>query len=176
MKVLWIGGELVVWRRSSVDMIGDCKDYLPCEHCLIFVTRNELWRHKKKCSLKKEGEDNANSVIHSELLLFSNRSDGVSEGTSEQLKRLVLPRMIKDAISLIVNTDHLILLYGSFMLVSAGIKNANGISQRMHILSRVLLLLRKETKNTEGTLIEFLKPRYFDITVINVRRSLRALH
>ena len=78
-----------MWRRPSVDMIDDYKDYLPCEHCLIFVTRNELWRHKKKCSLKKEGEGNANTVTHSELLLFSNTSDGVSEGASEQLKRLV---------------------------------------------------------------------------------------
>ena len=119
MKVLQIGGQLVVWRRLIVDMIGDYKDYVPCEHCLVFITRKELWRHKKKCPLKKDGQDNANSVSHSELLLFSNRSDGVSEGASEELKRLVLPNMIKDEISSIVKTDHLILLYGSFTLVSA---------------------------------------------------------
>ena len=42
MKVPRIGGEFVVWRRASIDMIVDCKDYLPCEHCLVFVTRKEL--------------------------------------------------------------------------------------------------------------------------------------
>ena len=53
MKVLRTGDELVVWRRPSPEMIVKATDYLPCEHCLIFVTKAELWRHRKKCPLKK---------------------------------------------------------------------------------------------------------------------------
>ena len=72
MKILWKGGEFVWWRRPSVDMIVQHKDYLACEHWFVLWIRKELWRHQKKCPLKKQAEDNANiatlSVVNFKLI------------------------------------------------------------------------------------------------------------
>jgi len=65
--------------------------------------------------------------------------------------------MIKDDISKIVHNDSIIYTYGSFMLASSGIKRANGIPQRMRVLTRLLIKLR-EKYNEEHDFTHFIKP------------------
>ena len=127
MKVLRVGGQLVVWRRPAPEMRVLSTDYLPCQHCLIFVTKAELWRHRKRCPLKK-GSDNGDIVKRAQILIYSNQ---YGEGATEELKSLVLQNMNHDIITSVVRRDKLILTYGSFMLASSGIRKSNVISQRM---------------------------------------------
>ena len=49
MKVLRNGGGLIVWRRPVPEDIVSHHDYVPCVHCLAFVTKQEMWPHAKTC-------------------------------------------------------------------------------------------------------------------------------
>ena len=162
MKVLRIGGELQVWRRPAENAIVTHEDYLPCNYCLAFVTKSEMWRHVKKCPHKSSVVGGGDMVKRAELLLYPNQYDS---GASNELRHLVLSIMNKDHITNVVAKDNIILTYGSFMLSTSGIRKVNGISQRMRILGRLLILLREKARSINHSMIDFMKPEYFDIVV-----------
>ena len=56
IKIMRTGGELVVWRRPNQNAVVQISEYIPCEFCLAFITKSEIWRHSKSCSLKEEGK------------------------------------------------------------------------------------------------------------------------
>ena len=161
-KLFRIGGELVVWRRPTPEMIVNYRDYVPCNHCLVFVTKSELWRHEKSCHLKKTDANQSNNVKQAELLLYPNR---YNEGVSYELKNLVLSVMNNNDITAIVRKDNLVVTYGSFMFSTAGMRKVTNISQRMRVLSRLLISLRLKIKETERDLTSFIKPEHFDDVV-----------
>lgn len=163
MKTLRTGGSLVVWRRPLPDAIVSYRDYLPCDHCLVFVSKSELWRHEKKCVLKKSKIGQVNIIKRAELLLYPNQ---FNDGASDELQALVLQSMMKDQVFQVLSKDKLILTYGSYMLVSSGIRKANGISQRMRILARLLILVREKQSLTDATLLDILQPEMFDTMVL----------
>ena len=159
MKILKIGGELIVWRRPAAGDFVNYRDYLPCMHCLVFVTQAEMWRHLKTCQHKSK-TDNNNLVSCSKLLLYPNQN---SAGASVQLQELILDKMNNDDISKCVKNDKLITTYGSFLLgTTDGMKTANCVSQRMRVLARLLLCMRKKLTKPELCLEDVLKPDYFD--------------
>ena len=164
MKVLKYGGTLVVVRRPSVDDVVSHKDYVPCVHCLGFVKKSEMWRHLKSCVGKeKESDTNNNNIISQcQLLLFPNTNNN---GASKELMELVLNKMNKVAAN-----DMLIKLYGSFLLNSvAGYKKLNNISQRMRVLSRLLINIRKTQNKVELSLSDIISPCWFDAIVDSVK-------
>ena len=161
-KVLCNGGVLVVWRRPTIDMVVDYRNYLRCEHCLVFMSKGKLWRHEKKCFLRKDVSSRLSIVKRAKILLYPNQHH---QAVSEELKALVMVNMLKDDIIKVVSQDEVILTYRSFMLTSYGIRKANSISQRMRILARLLILLRSKENTNSITLIDVLIPEYFDMIV-----------
>ena len=161
IKVLKIGGELIVWRRPAPNDIVTFKSYVPCVHCLVFVTKDEMWRHLKTC--KNKGNENNNNIIaQCDMLLYSNK---YSTGASKELIPLVLDKMNKDDLYNCVRNDKLITTYGSFLLgVTAGFKKVNSISQRMRVLARLVLKMRKG-KDDNLSLSDIIKPEHFDAIV-----------
>jgi len=151
IKILKTGGEVIVWRRPNIDDVVNVEDYIPCKFCLAFITKSEMWRDVKTCWMKKW--ESIEFVEHSNQTLYSNR---YASGASHEL-RIILHSMIKDDISKIVHNDSIIYTYGSFMLASSGIKRANGIPQRMRVLTRLLIKLR-EKYNEEHDFTHFIKP------------------
>ena len=168
MKILKSGGELIVVRRPGPTEFVNYKDYVPCIHCLGFLKKDEMWRHLKTCigkSQKTSSENvkNDNLISQCEILLFSNK---YGDGASKELSELILERMNKDAIFETVSKDHLIKMYGSFLLNSvAGFKKLNGISQRMRVLARLVMKIRELNNSTELTLTEILTPNMFDVVI-----------
>ena len=71
MKVVKVGGELVVWRRPKIHDVADVTDYRPCPYCLAFVSKKEMWCHMKPCPASTK--DHGKSLKKSELLLFPNK-------------------------------------------------------------------------------------------------------
>ena len=167
-KVLKHGGELVVWRRPGAGEIICHTDYVPCVHCLAFVTKKEMWRHLKTCE-NKANTNNNDIVAQCQLLLYPNK---YSIGASQELITMVLDNMNKDDIYQCLSSDSLITTYGSYLLgVTAGFKKVNNISQRMRVLARLLLTIRKKTNNTALWLSDILRPEHFD-TVIDATKEL----
>ena len=166
VKVLKLGGQLVVWRRPNKTAGVSYKDYIPCKICLAFVTKAEMWRHVKSCEHRKNDENVHNLVQQAELLLYPNQFDS---GATKELSCLILHGMINDEISKCVKGDNLIVTYGSFMLSTCGMRRANGISQRMRILARLLLEIRKKRQDKCGSLASYIKPECFDLIVTCTR-------
>jgi hypothetical protein len=53
MKVLETGdGDLIVVRRPGEDKSCSIHDFLPCEFCLGFMKRWDLWKHQLSCEFK----------------------------------------------------------------------------------------------------------------------------
>lgn len=158
MEIIKNGGELLVWRRPCATDIVTYKDYVPCVNCLAFVTKSEMWRHLKTC-VGKSGVC-SDDVEKCQMLLYPNKH---AEGASKELKELILTKMKKDEIYQCASKDVLITTYGSFLMNSvAGFKKLNTISNRMRVLARLLLTMRKLTDQKELTLSEALKPESFD--------------
>ena len=159
MKVLKTGGELVVWRRPSTGDIVNYRDFLPCTHCLVFVTKLEMWRHLQTCKHKMKTNNN-DIIARSKVLLYPNQH---VVGASTYLQTFVLDNMNNDEITSCVKQDQLISTYGSFLLgTTTGMKTANSVSQRMRVLARLLLCLRTKLSKPKLTMKEMISPLNFD--------------
>ena len=165
LKVLKVGGVLVVWRRPGPNDIVKVDDYIPCEYCLAFLTKKELWRHGQRCQFRDSGK--SNSVKRSMALLYPNQCPS---GASKELQVLILDNMNSGELASTVKKDELILSYGSFQLSTNGLRKASSISQRMRILARLLIVL-KRLINADEDLKYFCKPEYFD-AFINASKQL----
>ena len=176
LKVLRTGGALKVLRRPSDDQLISPQQFVPCKLCLAFVQRHELWRHTNKCPFKikavskEEYEEKMNRKLQheSELLLFPNRCP---DGSSSGLSNAVLGRMKNDKISFVVKRDKLILMYGNLLYEQHGASNANYTSQKMRVLSRLMLKLKCSSENSTDNLIDFICPEKFD-SVVEATRSI----
>ena len=91
MKILKIGGELVVWRRPAYGSVVNVSDYTPCPNCFAFVCKSEMWRHVHNCVAKNDNNQTS-ALRRSELLLHPNK---YSHGATEELKALILNGMNK---------------------------------------------------------------------------------
>ena len=53
MSVLETGeGDLIVIRRPSPGEACTADDFPPCQHCLGFIRRQDLWKHVASCQFK----------------------------------------------------------------------------------------------------------------------------
>ena len=111
IKVLKVGGHLIVWRRPALGAVVNISDYLPCEFCLVFITKSELWQHSKTCSLKES--DKYCSIKRSKQLLYPNK---YSTGASNELKNMVLDNMLQDEFEKWLFEDQFITTYETFNL------------------------------------------------------------
>ncbi|XP_069109788.1 uncharacterized protein [Argopecten irradians] len=160
-------GFLILARRPSSN---SCKqknylhtDFLPCEFCLGFFLKTELWRHRSNClfaptETKKHTRVQRNSV----LLLESSVSDpDLHKGFRDN----VVSTLIVDDISLIIRNDRVILKVGENLYLKHGKKQKPYISQEIRLLGRLVMEMRATVGNPNGYLKDFLKPAFFDSTI-----------
>jgi hypothetical protein len=60
-------GDLIVVRRPTKEV--SYKDYVPCQNCLGFFVKAELWRHRSGCVV--EGDNESHLVRNCKLILYS---------------------------------------------------------------------------------------------------------
>lgn len=155
-------GEIVTYRQPSEPT--DPEGYLPCNICLGFFIKTELWRHEKKC-LKTMGKLEVQSnrrrrvqVSASSLLPY--------KGQASQRCSNIVNRMIIDEVSQEVRNDPLICEFGDRLLEKHGSdpsKDGN-VSQRMRELGRFVL----SAKSIDGKvklLQDVLVPPNFQLAV-----------
>ena len=91
------------------------------------------------------------------------------DGCTKLLAEQVVSKMVYDKISKTAQKDKLILTTGSALLEHRGSEKALEVSQKMRILARVVLEGRKVSGMNNATLLELLKPQYFDTLVSSCR-------
>ena len=172
-------GRLIVMRRTSKseEIKGECKDFLPCSHCLGFFRRSELWRHNKSCSFKNKETDGDGDIENavkqnsrniqqkSKMLLLSHENPSDSS-----ILRETFASMKADEVTRIAKNDRLIRRYGAHLAERVDKDQLNEVSQGMRQLSRLLLeLQRNSTETTTMTLQDYMKPEYFDMLITSVK-------
>lgn len=154
-------GELVTYRRPSSKEVVDSSDYVPCECCLAFFKRVDLWKHRQNCTFKSLVESNKQGSrrrLQSRSALLMPITCDASEG----LKKNVIAKMNQDEIARVICTDVVILQYGSRLYAKHGhqVHRRQFISQRIRELGRLLLaLIDKAGKNVK--LADYIHPTKF---------------
>ena len=73
------------------------------------MSKGKLWRHEKKCFLRKNVSSRLSIVKRAEILLYPNQHH---QAASEELKALKMVNMLKDDIFKVISQDEVILTYG----------------------------------------------------------------
>ncbi|XP_028414257.1 uncharacterized protein LOC114537315 [Dendronephthya gigantea] len=155
-------GELKVDRRPGQAREVKASQYLPCTICNGFFLAHELSRHGATCmrsceSDKKEKPSAKRMRFDGKLLLAETNL----EACSKQLQNVLLI-MAHDDISAVAQADPTILAVGSDMVDQKGVEKATEISQKMRLLARVLIEMRKLTGKPDASLSTIITPLHFD--------------
>lgn len=136
LKVLEEGnGEIVTWRRPSEKISVD--DYLPCQNCYAMFKRTALWRHEKRCRVrkvdKKTGKKRRVQKASPQLLPVSKSSDGIQN---------LIHTMLQDNITAQIRSDPMICKYGDALFAREGCEQSQHryIAQKMRELGRFVML------------------------------------
>ncbi|CAB4044042.1 Hypothetical predicted protein [Paramuricea clavata] len=137
MKILEIGGdELIVVRRPAEDETCTIDDFLPCEFCLGFMKRWDLWKHQLACEFNpKPQNEHGNQQVQLKAKLML--APTITGSEDEKLNR-ILSVMKNDPITKTVQKDPLIKAFGSVMIEKSGPKDGQFISQKMRELGRLV--------------------------------------
>ncbi|CAG4975853.1 unnamed protein product [Parnassius apollo] len=136
-------------------------DYLPCEKCLGFYSRKQLWKHKKTC---QPLSDTANTQVQSQNFMLRNLN------IDKKLKDEVFPKMRPDKISLEAKKDTLICAFGAqYLRIHRAKHFVNVTSRKMRELVKLLLEL-KTLKPSLKNLMDCLKPQNYDLIVTATKK------
>ena len=164
MNVLETGdGEFIVVRRPGEEETCSIDDFLPCEFCLGFMKRWDLWKHQLTCESKPTSMENNGKQqvqLKAKLMLASS----ITGSNNKKLNKIV-SAMKNYSISKIVRQDGLIKEFGLMLIEKQGGKDAHFTSQKMRELARLVkgLMLVEGRRNSQ--LSDFLKPEKFDTIV-----------
>lgn len=158
MKVKKVGGVMHISRRPGSNENASHSEYLPCRNCLTFVKKDQLWRHNRSCPQRRPNE-NPNRKLQYEAMMLANPTE---DSDKAKFMEDIVSHMRMDDKGIISKSDDTILRYGLFLYESYGSSKRPYISQKMRILSRLLIEVRKVTGQHNAKLTSFLAPNYFD--------------
>ncbi|XP_033730108.1 uncharacterized protein LOC117319405, partial [Pecten maximus] len=152
-------GVLVTWTRRPEDEVSS-GDFLPCEDCLAFFLRSNLWRHRKVCPFRKEGAKYRKVQSEASFLLPS--SHEVNKG----LEMNVLRKMNADEITIAARNDRIITKVGEKLYQKHGHLPHlySHVSQKMRELARLLIAVRGQQPDV-NSLSDLLHPERFMLAV-----------
>ncbi|XP_056256201.1 uncharacterized protein LOC130184300 isoform X2 [Seriola aureovittata] len=135
-------GELKVNRRKS-NMPPTAKTFAPCIYCKGMYGRKEMWRHMRRCPSKKFSPPTGRKTKILTLVAASVSADP-QEIPSEVRK--LLKTLKKDEVSSVVWSDSYILqLAQCLCLMNEKKERAEDIKQRLRLMGRLLIILRKKS-------------------------------
>jgi len=160
-------GQLIVVRRPTANSNLGGADFLPCQFCLGFFYRNELWRHCSGCKFR---DGAANSFCIKNALLLVTPPVYSAGHVSNELRH-VLAVMSDDKVSRVAKNDLLILTYGASLASNKPSSRFRRVSGRMRTLAKLLIRLRMNTSQYDADLMYFIKPDKFDDVVTAVQQE-----
>ena len=146
-------GELVVGYRPTLDGVGQAEDYVPCPMCLLYLVKDDLWRHK--CPLATGGKKP--SARDAKLLLPN------AEGSDNEILTSIIATLRSDRIGRIIKSDQLILDVGRKLMSRHGHDRDRHsvLRENLRRLARLLEVLRCETDEINAGLKDFITPSKF---------------
>ncbi|XP_028417721.1 uncharacterized protein LOC114542174 isoform X2 [Dendronephthya gigantea] len=160
-------GELIIVRRPGEDGKYRVEDFLPCEFCLGFFRRWDLWKHQTSCPHKTESSGQYKHVQQSAKMLIA----PIITGTDNAALSRILCSMNRGEIAEIVKKDELIKALGAFLLEKDGERDRQLVSQKMREMGRLLQRLKIVEKNEKAQLSDFIRPEKFDVVIRAVKET-----
>ncbi|XP_028418000.1 uncharacterized protein LOC114542728 [Dendronephthya gigantea] len=164
-------GELIIVRRPGQDEKKcDIHDFLPCEFCLGFFRKWDLWKHHASCEYKSDvavTNERKHQVQQTAKLLIAPTLTGSDNITLNK----ILSAMNRGEIADIVRKDELIKSFGIMLLEKDGERDCQFVSQKMRELGRLVKHLMVEEKNSAVQLCDYIKPEKFDTIVKAVKET-----
>lgn len=173
-------GVLFVGRRPS-SLAHRPDDYLPCQFCLAFSVKQELWRHAKHCPFRSTPvryENAEQSGVKGNERLYlgweiytagSHRSQNNGPIIDDDFQKYVLDSFHSDKISRSVKSDYLLLLLGKTQLSKLGFRRASQVREKLRIMGRLKLQLRSLSGNESASVEDFITPSQFDVCITAVK-------
>lgn len=129
--------------------------HVSCNVCFGFFNKSTFYKHYKTCCQQKEAVIRKPLRICSELLV-------PSFAGSENLQKNVFRFMFKDKISLVVQSDPLIIKFGSRFLMNHREKHQiNCVLSKLRDLAELLMEVKIINNNISG-MVDCLAPENFD--------------
>ena len=90
MKMLETGdGDLIVVRRPGEGESCSIHDFLPCEFCLGFMKRWDLWKHQQACEYRPCTEANTGVNTHVQLKAKLMLTPSITGSDNERLNKII---------------------------------------------------------------------------------------
>jgi len=152
-------GTLIVGRAPKKKRSAE--DFLPCQFCMQFFVRRELYRHCRTCKFRPSKESEEGCVSAGSVLLQGSlavNSTPIPRALAEDL----FSRMHNDRLTRVAKCDPLILDLESSLLQKLGPNRALDISARMRELARLVTALQQLHKDKSITLNSVIGGSDFD--------------
>ncbi|KAG8004892.1 Zinc finger MYM-type protein 4 [Nibea albiflora] len=152
-------GELKVKRKKSNQFTG-IQTFAQCLYCKGMYSRQVMWRHMQKCSLKKTKETKCKKQRKIKVLTLVAAAES-TDLMSSQVMNLeeILKKLKNDEIASVVKNDtHILQLAQCLYHVTKGKKMQENITSRLKLLGRLMLTLQKKSI---GSFKDALKPQNF---------------
>ena len=150
-------GQLCVSYRPRGEAVVRAVDYGPCPFCYAYFPRRELWRHNASCKFSTHKKGKRLTLTVASRMLMPSKS-----GTTTLLQK-VTEALKNDSISRIVKSDSTILAYGEKLCTKHGHDKDqhNYIRQKLREVARLVQELRKESRDENKQLEDFVDPGLF---------------
>uniref|UniRef100_A0AAZ3PD65 Chromo domain-containing protein n=1 Tax=Oncorhynchus tshawytscha TaxID=74940 RepID=A0AAZ3PD65_ONCTS len=135
LEILQCGDEVVTKKIPSYSG-ASVRDYLPCQHCVAFFNKIDLWKHESSCNARK-GQDETRGGKRVSIQAASSQLAPLpvySTGGCEE----IIHNMNQDDISCHIKNDPLICKYGNALSA----KHGHAKSQFTYIGSKMRELAR----------------------------------
>jgi len=150
------GTLVVIYCRSKK---ANPYDYVPCELCLGYLLKKDLWRHKCKLGKQRKGRCN---IQNAEMLLPP------PHGVSHKVSSLI-SSMRDDEIKAAIKSDPTIMEYLLKMVHSKGMQKKHYIRDKGREMGRFLLEMRKHNGLKGCSIKDCIRPIRFSTCLVAVR-------
>ena len=163
-------GLLIPYKRPSARSTAEAPDYLPCPDCFGLFKRKDLWRHAKKCTLRKEKKNMKASTKRPQaaaaaLIPLCNDVD-------KNYKKHIIDNLQSDKIALLIRNDPVILEFGGRLYMKCASKphQHSYVRQKVRELGRFVTEMR-ETNTAVSSLADCLQPKLFKDVIQAVKKT-----
>ncbi|XP_012735507.2 M-phase phosphoprotein 8 isoform X1 [Fundulus heteroclitus] len=164
-----VEGEIVTKNQLKKPTIS-VRDFLPCQYCLAFYRKTDLWRHERTCKTRKGDQKSPEKIKR--FTGCSSVSDllPMSEFLTGSCKEII-QIMHQDDISRHIQLDPLICKYGNTLSAKYDHDKSQFayIAQKMRELGRFVLAVN-ELDKTVKYLHEICLPSRFELAVEGVKK------
>uniref|UniRef100_A0A096MD31 Uncharacterized protein n=1 Tax=Poecilia formosa TaxID=48698 RepID=A0A096MD31_POEFO len=162
-------GEIATKKQLKKPAVS-VRDFLPCQHCLAFYRKTDLWRHERTCKIGKAEHKSSEKTNRSNSCNSVSDLLPMSEFLTGSCKEII-QIMHQDDISRHIQLDPLICKYGNTLSVKYDHDKSQFayIAQKMRELGRFVLAVN-ELDKTVKYLHEICLPSKFELAVEGVKK------